>query len=189
MSDVFLKNFLICALIGLSSLTSYAASCNPGSKAIRSAPDSRYKIIGDGSEVKDKRTGLIWRRCALGRSFDGKECIGVSEVYNWKSLFTLESSLKKGAYIDLGFSKNYRIPTINELESLIETACSEKAVDAIAINTNIFPGTQYWFKSSTSDPDDKERALDILFMPGTKGKRYSYSKEIPAGYVRLVRDK
>lgn len=212
MLNAFLKKSLICTLTGLSTITSYAYSCNPSPTAIRSAPDSRYTIINDGTEVKDKRTGLIWQRCSIGKTFDGNKCAGVSSVYDWGKILTLDKSLKKGARVDQYSSKNYRVgetfdyggnrideslnnghrvPTISELESLIETACSEKVAGAIAINTNAFPNTQAWFKSSTPDLDNKNKSIDILFSNGNGNgsRRYSYPKETTGGHIRLVRDK
>ena len=212
MLNTFLKKSLICTLTGLSTITCYAYSCNPSPTAVRSAPDSRYTIINDGTEVKDKRTGLIWQRCAIGKTFDGKKCAGVSDVYDWKKMLVLDESLKKGVRIDEYSSKSYRvgetinydgtrideslnnghrIPTIKELESLVEIACSEKVAGAIAINTNVFPNTQTWFKSFTPDLDNKDKSIDILFSNGNgKGsRRYSYPKEGAGGHIRLVRDK
>lgn len=183
MLNNILKNSLVFTFIGLSNLTAYAASCNPSPTAIRSAPDSRYKIINDGTEVKDKRTGLIWQRCAIGRVFDGNECTGVSEVYNWKKLLALDESLDKEARVNKISGKKYRVPTIKEMESLIEIACPK-----IAVNTTAFPNTQSWFKSSTSDYNNNDRSLDILFMNGAKDKRYPYPKETSGGHIRLVRD-
>lgn len=203
MLNVFLRNSLIYTLIGFSSLTAYAVSCNPSPTAIRSAPDSRYTIMTDGTEVKDKRTGLIWQRCGIGRVFDGRECAGQYEVFGWKKMIALDEALKKGVRVDKYTSKNYRVsdtlgnlgnrfdtslnnghrvPTIKELESLIEIACSE-----VAINTTAFPNTGHVYMSSTPDVDNKDRSLHILFLYNMNGKRYHYSKQNSIAIMRLVR--
>lgn len=199
-----LKNCIAFILIGLSSLTAYALSCDPSPLAIRSAPDNRYTIISDGTEVKDKRTGLIWQRCAIGKNFNGKECAGVSDVYSWDSLVNLNKNLSKGTRVDKNLAKTYRVndtldsngrrsnnsfnnghrvPTIEELESLVETACPE-----IAINTTLFPNTQHTFRSITESLENKEDALSLLFLYDFKGTRYKHRKKAHFGHIRLVRN-
>lgn len=206
MLNAFLRNSFIYALIGFSSLTAYAVSCNPSPTAIRSAPDSRYTIMTDGTEVKDKRTGLIWQRCGIGKVFDGRECVGRYELFGWKRMLLLDEALKKGVRVDKYTSKNYRVsdtldrldrfgnrldaslnnghrvPTIEELESLIEIACSE-----VAINTTAFPNTDHVYMSSTPDADNEDRSLHILFLYNMNGKRYHYTKQNSISVIRLVR--
>lgn len=199
-----LKSCIAFILIGLHSLTAYALSCDPSPLAIRSAPDNRYIIISDGTEVKDKRTGLIWQRCAIGQNFDGKQCAGRPDVYSWNNLLNLDKNLAKGTRVDKNLAKTYRVndtldsngrrsdnsfnnghrvPTIQELETLVETACPE-----IAINTTLFPNTGHTFRSSTEIPNDKEYALSLLFLNDFKGTRYKHLKQAIFGNIRLVRN-
>ncbi len=98
-------------------------------------PDSRYKLLNNGTEVKDKETGLIWRRCSLGQSWNGKTCTGTAKSYNWQQALSKAQSLGHG----------YRLPNIKELYSLVEERCDDPS-----INLNMFPNTPsltYWSSS------------------------------------------
>ena len=122
--------------------TTTRTSAGSHSTIMRTAPDSRYELLDDNAEVKDKKTGLIWQRCSLGQTWSGEACIGKAAIYNWeKALQTAK---------DMG--DVWRVPNTEELESLIEEACSSPS-----INITFFPNTQcdrYWssslYGSSTS---------------------------------------
>lgn len=40
------------------------------------AEPARYELLAGGHEVKDHRTGPVWRRCAEGQRWDGTHCAG-----------------------------------------------------------------------------------------------------------------
>ena len=71
----------------------------------RTAPDSRYEIAGNGDEIKDKQTGLIWQRCSVGQLWNGTSCNGTPLTYNWANALKVAQSLGNG----------YRLPNIKEL--------------------------------------------------------------------------
>jgi hypothetical protein len=98
----------------------------------------RYIDNWDGT-VTDIRTGLTWMRCALGQTWDGNDCIGKANVYMWSGAIDLK--LKHGGYDD------WRLPSIDELKSIIDTTRTRPSID-----TSTFPGTPSWyFWSSTPD--------------------------------------
>lgn len=137
----------MCSLIRLSSLTAifallsittvYAQYCEPDYPP--STPNERFEVVGDGT-VKDKQTGLIWRRCLEGLS--GDDCSqGDAFAGNW------EQALEQ-AEANLG----WRVPNIKELHSIVEQQCFDPA-----LNLQIFPGnnnTSYVWSSSPSSVDD-----------------------------------
>lgn len=144
-------------------------------------PDSRFEVWGDGSEVKDKRTGLIWQRCSLGQAWDGAHanCInndddGVTS-YNWEDALSQAQALGNG----------YRLPNVRELASIIELQCYEPA-----INERIFPSTPnntYW---SSSPFANEERLFD--FGSSAWGVEFQYGAvslfdKNGTHYVRPVR--
>lgn len=144
------------------------ATCNPN--ITRIAPDSRYELVNNGAEVKDKQTGLIWQRCSLGQTWSGTSCTGTAATYNWTNALQTAANMGGG----------WRVPNVKELDSLIEQACYSPS-----INELMFPNTvvnYYW--SSSPVAYNSNYAWIVLFDHGYGGndgyKYYNY-------YVRLVR--
>lgn len=89
------------------------------------APDSRFTANGDGT-VTDHATGLIWKQCPEGR--DGSNCsVGNLTTLDW------QRALQEAEKANFAGSTDWRLPSINELESLVEQRCY-----APAINANFF---------------------------------------------------
>ena len=72
------------------------------------APEPRFEIINNGTEVRDNFTKLIWQRCAIGQTWDGSTCTGNPAKLSW-----LEGLQQASALGD-----SYRLPTLKELMSL-----------------------------------------------------------------------
>lgn len=89
-----------------------------------STPTKQFKILNEGHEVLDQKTGLIWRRCVLGQNWDGKKCSGEPQRLTWKK--ALEETINSKG--------NYRLPNAKELATIVETKCV-----APAVNAAIFP--------------------------------------------------
>ncbi len=68
-----------------------------------------------GDEVLDKRTGLVWMRCNLGQKWDGSTCKGKAIEYKHKDAKKVCSS----------YGKDWRLPNIWELETLIYCSSSK----------------------------------------------------------------
>lgn len=62
--------------------------------------------------VKENTTGLMWMRCSLGQKWNGTTCEGDATLYSFKEF----SKLKENNYE--GY-KDWRIPTIDELKTLV----------------------------------------------------------------------
>lgn len=73
------------------------------------SPESRYTVSANQLEVTDNRTGLVWKRCPEGRTWDGKICFGALD-------FTHEAAL---AYAR--GSGGWRVPSIHELATIVPT--------------------------------------------------------------------
>lgn len=97
------------------------------------APAGRYVI--EGAVVRDVATGLSWRRCPLGMSGDNCETGTPTEVG-----FADASAACAGVLDDGG---GWRVPTHNELQSIVDRRTVSPAIDVRA-----FPGTRlqqpYW---------------------------------------------
>ncbi|MCX6728845.1 MAG: DUF1566 domain-containing protein [Candidatus Saccharibacteria bacterium] len=133
-------------ILFLFLLTQIAQSANAqycNSAITATAPNNRYAIIsyaGSASTVLDKKTGLIWMRCALGQTWNGTDCIGAPQAMFWQTaLQTAESTTYAG-------NSNWRLPNIQELRSLVEESCFLPA-----INSTIFPNTYVHLFPNTTD--------------------------------------
>lgn len=159
----WLKYVLLMVLLIAGSLSSFAQTCNE--LVIPSTPFSRFEL--SGNEVKDLKTGLIWRRCSVGQSWDGSGCSGSASAYTWRSALALADG-------------QWRLPNIKELSSLVERSCYDPAV-----NLSIFPNTaseRSW--SSSPYKSNRSYAWIVNFDNGDGNAYYKGSSQS----VRLVRD-
>jgi hypothetical protein len=133
-----------------------------------------YVISKDGTEVFDTQTGLTWRRCVEGMKWDGKTCSG----YPFGGM--LVESLQRAANEARLTGKNWRLPNIKELGSLIDTTQPNLAIDLNALPET--PNDQMWYSSPY--------ALDAFFGWAVHfyygSSYYTYLEDI--GMMRLVRE-
>lgn len=123
MASVFL-------LVTFSTLMARAAAT-----CLTGEPSSRYEIR-DG-EIHDTRTHLIWQRCSVGQRWSGERgCVGVIQQMSWPDAAQQSD-------------RRWRLPTRQELVSLIESECGSPAIDERA-----FPDmelTKLWYWTSTRE--------------------------------------
>lgn len=85
--------------------------------------------------TKDKITGLVWKTCLQGQADVAapNHCSGASSSMKWPSAITSCSGLNAGA----GYAgiKNWRLPTISELSTLVYYG----AVVSPSVQSNYFP--------------------------------------------------
>ena len=147
------------------------------------APDSRYTVAnGTQGAVTDDETGLMWKRCSEGQTWDGNSCTGDAMESTWQEALQRAREVNTGnAGKNLGHS-DWRLPNKNELASLVEQRCSNPA-----INTTLFPGTpsrNFWSASPYALGPGGD-AWGVNFYGGDiRSARADASTEI---YVRLVR--
>jgi hypothetical protein len=137
----------------------------------------RFVISPDGQEVSDRLTGLTWRRCLEGSSFDGTKCAGKPLVLGWTG--TLAHALQQAH--DTGVA--WRLPNVKELASLLDHEHLPH------IDTKAFPGARndVLLTSSSFPTDPTPRCVDfvngITFSCGSGGEGGG------RGGSRLVRDR
>lgn len=85
------KTSIFCALVACLPLTSQAEP---------------YFTNKEGNLIWDKATNLVWQRCSVGQTWDGKTCAGEAKK------FTFDEAQKQAG-------NGWRVPTIRELASLI----------------------------------------------------------------------
>ena len=132
-----------------------------------------YVISTDGSEVTDLKTGLIWRRCSEGMSWNGATCTGTA------STFTHEAALQQAATQANSTGIAWRLPNVKELSSIADKGLSNPALDS-----TVFPATPasvFW--SASPHVGGTDFAWYVDFSPGFVGPNFRYYSD----YVRLVR--
>lgn len=140
------------------------------------APDSHFVDNGDGT-VTDVATGLMWKQCLEGVSGTGCTSGSVTSM-------TWQQALQRGVDAAFAGHTDWRLPNMNELESLVERRCDDPA-----INARFFPNTpgNSWVWSSSPDAYRPSHAWSVFFYNGFV---LSYNKESgdPGDpHIRLVR--
>jgi hypothetical protein len=134
------------------------------------------KTSSDGSFV-DTATGLVWQRCLLGQSGDDCE-FGTPQAFTWAEALTNPTlAIPKTGEVD---KKDWRLPNIRELASIVELGNSNPA-----INSSLFPNSsanQIW--SSSPYQFYSHYAWFLDFNDGI----FNYGDRQDKKSVRLVRD-
>lgn len=159
----------LCLVLG--SAGTFGQDCNNTSLAATAPPD-RFSDNGDGT-VTDTASGLLWKRCSEGQTWDGTTCAEAATAHSWREAMDLADAATYAG------KEDWRLPSLEELAALVEKACSRPAIDP-----QVFPGTAaavYW--SSTADTTNVDYAWLVHFHDGHGAKGHKYR----AGHVRLVR--
>ena len=95
--------------------------------------------------ARSEKTGTIWYRCAAGQRYSNFRCKGEPLRLNWDAAneYAEEFSQKSG--------KAWRIPTKQELKSIMEEKCINPSV-----NPTVFPGLEvdnFWTSSGSLNSD------------------------------------
>ena len=151
-----LQTLIPCLVLFAIAPVAAQQNCPPGNPSI--APDARYELAEPGpageTVVIDTQTGLVWKQCREGQS--GPDCSGTASTRTWTQALTdANNSLFAG-------HDDWRLPSVNELQSLLETGCASPA-----INLTIFPDPV-----STTDAlwSSTTYAADPLNIPGLLGR-------------------
>lgn len=125
----------------------------------RQAPDGRFEIQGD--TLLDRHTGLLWQRCALGQQWNGEKNLCQLKM-DQQRLFTWGEALMAATQSTTAGHSDWRLPNKNELDSIVDRACTGPAV-----NESVFPDTTLaGFWSSTPARHSDGYAWQIDFATG-----------------------
>lgn len=136
-------------------------------------PSTAFSDHVDGT-VTHELTGLMWKRCSQGQSWNGAACTGSALPMTWVAALMTPLSDVTGGYTD------WRLPNEQELHSILETCGAEPA-----INQTIFPNTPYAspFWSSTSWYVTNDSAWHLSFEAG----QVAVGPKSGSNHARLVR--
>jgi Protein of unknown function (DUF1566) len=109
-------------------ITSFFRTAVPVRLVRGSAVSPQLTVSGDGLEVVDATTGLIWRRCAEGQTAANDTCTGTATSY------TLDEAMARANAQTIATGQAWRVPNIKELYSMVDSRFYEPAV-----NETVFP--------------------------------------------------
>lgn len=140
-------------MLCLSPLSGLAKQCDDSQTAGKM--DMRYEIRGD--EVLDHQTNLVWQRCSVGQRFAQGLCRGAAKPMD---LIEAQQTAKR-------MSQGWRVPTLQELETLLKKTCKPPYIDQV-----VFPSVQeiaegkakYW--STSRDKTLPQLRYNIDFLSG-----------------------
>ncbi len=117
-------------------------AANPNANVAESTPTSAFTDNGNGT-VTHNLTGLIWKRCAEGQTWNGSTCTGDATLFSWANALI---QAKNASFAD---QTDWRLPNLKELESIVESCGLDPS-----INQTLFPATpaSYFWSGSTYVP-------------------------------------
>jgi hypothetical protein len=162
-------SFLSFNFRSLCGITCLSLGC-----AISAHAASTLQPNADGT-VLDTATGLVWKRCQEGQTWDGSTCASRSNTYTFDQANALSGSVTFAGQSD------WRLPTIRELQSIVNYSTANPSRDASA-----FPDSSRWYWyvwSSTAYAGNTSLRWAINFADG-----YLDSNAVrQLFHVRLVR--
>jgi len=141
--------------------------------ALAETTEPRFIPSADGVTVSDQQSGLQWLRCSLGQTWVGQTCVGHANRYTWEQALAAAEGDHAGA-------ADWRLPTVHELQNLVEYRMFNPAIDPKAFPNT--PPANFW--SSSEAAYDAFYAWSVHFGNGFSNWRHKRQRF----EVRLVRD-
>lgn len=180
------KIMVLTSLLTLFPHLSNATLSNPNADSLcvnsipASTPSSQFVDNHDGT-VTDNKTGLMWKQCSEGQIWKDGFCNNFATSYSWQGALqqTRTANNTKG----FAGKKDWRLPNIKELSSIVERQCYNPA-----INKAVFANTDTYFLSGdfwASSPNTQYSG-DAWFVGFRRGNVDEAVKN-SSNQVRLVR--
>lgn len=167
---------------------------DPSVKRLPEIAEGELEIDNHKGLLIDKSAGLVWRRCAVGRTWNSKsqQCTGVSKRGSWNKAVQIANGFKDAGYTD------WRLPSAEEFKRLIMNDganCEQLREKSNKLFGN-FDHTRemfsdaHWIADNSSDlqnPKNAQLSIPMEWMPGRCGFIYSDQRlhaELPVIVVR-----
>jgi|GEM_PF-675406 len=165
-------HLLFLVWLGCVSVLGNAQTCTDNLVKIA---DDRFTDQEDGT-VYDTQTGLLWMRCAYGTEWKTGQCKENPLLVSWSDSLTLAGEQTFAGYVD------WQLPNVNELQSLVEWACVNPAINTTAFAS--VNGGRYWSSTARQVVGDSTKGV-VLTVDFFNGRIRDES--LNSGYVLFVR--
>jgi len=145
-------SFLVAGLV----MPAYAQKCDASKSA--TAPFSQFSDTA-AATITDKKNKNTWLRCPVGMSWDGSSCTGISLKYTWSEAVVEVEELNQKK---LAGRNDWRLPTVDELATVVEKRCFKPAIDLKAFPYS--PESGFW--TDTAVDGVQPRAWVVHFLNG-----------------------
>ena len=126
----------------------------------------------NNDEVTDTRTGLVWKRCSEGQTWDGSTCTGSATGFSHEGAL-LHAQAQAG-------TAGWRLPNVKELSSLADRTRANPAIHVTTFPAT--PSSYYWTSTPSANSAD---AWVVSFDSGQFNTFYGGRNM--AWFVRLVK--
>jgi hypothetical protein len=168
---------LVLVWLSYSTNALSAQSCPVGMPV--STPNSDFVDVGSGT-VRHVPTGLIWKRCSEGQSWDGTTCTGNVIVFDWHQALQRVDDVNLGTVGHNAGLTDWRLPNQKEIRSLVETGCVDPSINAAQFPAT--PSFTFWSSTPLSAIPGSVWSVDFY-----QGRTFWEDRNSAAGHVRLVR--
>jgi len=152
---------------------------------------------------RDPKTNLVWMRCSLGQTWNGKTCTGEAKTLQWQEAKDAAQALNNNGgfggykdwvvphiedlstirYCSTGFEETTHIPAKGGGTKTVDGRCKGYNFQRPTIDQTIFPNTkhlEYWSRSPVADSSYSAWIVNFRSGDSDGGNKYSNS------YVRLI---
>jgi hypothetical protein len=163
MNPIFrFATFLVAVLLAMGAALAQQ-NCPAGYPS--TTPNSDFTDAGNGT-VLHNPTGLIWKRCAEGQSWNGSTCTGTAGSYTWQQAFARADDVNAGAAgAQNAGHTDWRLPNENELRSIVERGCITPSINLAQFPAT--PASVFW--SGSPDAVSRDSAQAVIFYYGQAG--------------------